>query len=47
MPPASAQKLSYNKQFYGKNKLKKQLIDTIKNILAGRNTQAQTLEKYG
>ncbi len=33
MPPASAQKLAYNKQFYEKNKPKKQLIDTIKGIL--------------
>ncbi len=46
MPPASAQKLAYNKQFYEKNKPKKQLIDTIKNILTGRKTQAQNLEKY-
>ena len=47
MLPASAQKLAYNKQFYKKNKEKKQLIDTIKSILAGRKTQAKTLEKYG
>ena len=47
MPPASAQKKAYNNQFYEKNKPKKQLIDTIKSILAGRKTQAKTLEKYG
>ena len=47
MPPASEKKLAYNKQFYEKNKDKKQLIDTIKSILAGRKTQAKTLEKYG
>ncbi len=47
MPPASAQKLAYNKQFYETNKEKKQLIDTIRSILEGRKTQAKTLEKYG
>ncbi len=38
MPPASAQKLAYNKRFYEKNKEKKQLIDTIRSILEGRKT---------
>ena len=47
MPPASAQKLAYNKRFYEKNKEKKQLIDTVRSILEGRKTQAKTLEKYG
>ncbi len=47
MPPASAQKKAYNNQFYQKTKPKKQLIDTIKSISAGRKTQAKTLEKYG
>jgi hypothetical protein len=47
MPPASAHKLAYIQRFYEKNKPKKQLIDTIKSILAGRKTQAKTLEKYG
>ncbi len=47
MPPASAQKLAYNKQFYEKNKEKKQLIDTIRSVLEGRKTQTKTLEKYG
>ena len=47
MPPASAQKLAYNKQIYEKNKEKKKLIDTIRFILEGRKIQAKTLEKYG
>ena len=47
MPPASAQKLAYTKQFYEKNKEEKQLIDTIRIILEGRKTQTKTLEKYG
>jgi len=38
MPPASAQKLAYNKQFYEKNKEMKQLIDTVRSILEGRKT---------
>jgi hypothetical protein len=46
MPPASAEKLAYNKQFYQKNKNKKQLIDAIRSILEGRKTQAKTLDKY-
>ncbi len=47
MPPASAQKLTYNKQVYEKNKEKKQLIDTIRSVLEGCKTQAKTLEKFG
>jgi hypothetical protein len=47
MPPASAQKLAYNKQFYQKNKDKKQLVDTVRSILEERKTQAKTLKKYG
>ena len=47
MPLASAQKLAYNKQFYEKNREKKQLIDTVRSILEGCKTQAKTLEKYG
>ena len=47
MPPASTQKTAYNKQLYQKTKPPKQLIDNIKSILAGRKTQAETLEKYG
>ena len=46
MTPASTQKLAYNKQFYEKNKEKKQLIDTIRSILEGCKTQAKTLENY-
>jgi hypothetical protein len=32
---------------YQNNKPKKQLIDNIKSILAGRKTQAKILEQYG
>ncbi len=47
MPPASAEKLAYNKRLYEKIKGKNQLIDIIRSILEGRKTQAKTLEKYG
>ncbi len=47
MPFASVEKLAYNKRFYHKIEDKKQLIDTIKSILAGRNLHAKSLEKYG
>ena len=47
MPPASAEKVAYNKRLCEKNKKKKDLIDTIRSILEGRKTQDKTLEKYG
>jgi len=47
MPPASAEKLAYNKRLYEKIKGKKQLIDIIRSILEGRKTQTKTLEKCG
>jgi len=46
MPPTSAQKTAHNKQLYQKNKPKKQFIDTIKSIFAGRKTQTKTFVYY-
>ena len=47
MPPATAAKLAYNKKHHAANKTQKQFLDAVKSILAGRKTQAKTLEKYG
>ena len=47
MPPATAAKLAYNKKHHAANKTQKQFLDAVESILAGRKTQAKTLEKYG
>jgi hypothetical protein len=46
-PPSSADKKLYNTKYAAANRAKKGLLDAIRKILAGRQTQPKALNKYG
>jgi hypothetical protein len=46
MPAIAPEKKAYNVEHSLANKAKKGLLDAIRSILAGRRTQAKTLNKF-
>ncbi len=47
MAPSSAEKKAYNTKYAAANRAKKGLLDAVRSISAGRQTQPKTLKRYG